>query len=453
MHEFLSKILSTCSAFIVGLLLLINTAVAGTILVPATASAAYLSCVPSMSKDQDSNIIYNGIAGSDANSMRSNLKTTFDSNNGGNCHTDLQAVYSAALGATTALSDTMLNDAAGWTLGYTTHDGNITTDGGVVVGTNTQVFSRCWKQNITPTNCEPSSQYTKVLDETSGKVLGVYSHSTMWWMNDGNVPERTLIHINATTGQADFAVWKDCGNALRFTPTPPKSSLVCKQLDTPKLVSQEGTSFTYSFTVTAEASYTSNITYTIDYGDGSSDGKGVTDGTKTVTFTHVYKQLEVDKEYTISAKVNNQPQVDACQKKIKIPAKGKLSFACLKLDAKLTSSTDSSRTYSFTATTQGTDSAKTYMFVFGDGNSTTDQASNLATHTYTFDKSKNNSFSGYFVSTSNTGLKTDQSDIACQFSFSTQLVRTGPGDTLAIVAVASTLGIGLHQLVLRRRLA
>ncbi len=450
MREFLTKFISKSRLAVVATVLFANTLAGGlTLAAQPVAAQSPLSCVPSTSTDKDANIIYNGLAGSTADAMRQSLKTAFDSNDGGNCHTDLQSVYTAALGSTTGLSDSMLTDTQGWTTGQTTHDGKITTDGGVVVGTNTQVFSRCWKQNISPTNCEPSSRYTLVLNQASGpRYLGVYSHDTAWFMNSGNTPEKTLIHINKTTGQADFAVWKDCGNALRFTPVAPTKNLACVAI-TPN---QDKTNpFKYTFTATATASYVVIDKYSFDFGNGSTQQvTGNNNGTNILLVTsnaQTYTQTDVEQTIVIKVVVSAKDNVvsaSTCQTKVVITPKPPVkSLACVVLNE-----THTGRAYTFTATAQANNTTiSTYTFDFGDGVKTAAQASNVATHTYADSVT---SATASFLATGPLG-STPMID-ACKRPIAFTLVRTGPGETLGLFAIASVAGVGFHQLVLRRKL-
>lgn len=457
MRDIVSKLLHKSVLVTLGSTLVVAGAIAAgviTLAQPNQASAA-TSCTPKNAAPE-TNIIYcgleqkpDGTALSTPSQMRDNLKAYFDGAQSDGHNSDIH----------TALVDGGLTSSmfssGNWylTTSYDKNSDSLSPGNssivlnGKVIATNLFITSRC--PNI-PVNCkeEPQGMYVKV----EGNV---YKRDANWFFDkDANNnlihSNQVLVHINSN-GVADFAIWTKCGNMIMVTPVVPKS-LVCKQLDAVPGTTTD-TSITYTFTVTATVQNTPNITYTINYGDGSKvDSKSVTNGQATATFTHAYTRLETDKTYTASAQVNGQPQVAACQKSFKIPAQKKLTFACKALTAHVDSSSNGSITYTFTGSTTGTDTAKDYQFFFGDNNQTDVQTSNTATHTYTFDTSSTHTFTAYFVSTSATGLKTDQSDKNCQYSFSTQLVETGPAGIAGLMAGTTVLGVGIHQFLLRRKL-
>ncbi len=445
---------------------------------PATAVAAS-SCpqddVP------ETNILYCGVDGGSnllqaLQSFQNYYNANSDAHSGNPAtHTDIQQIYNAIYfqqtGSKAGIS-TLFNSGT-WFIGTAydaatspVKDHTSIVVSGNVVATDIQISSRC--PSMTPESgyCQPPSAYPALTGADGKPVTNVHTRDGNWFfLKDGNGnlihSEQTLVHM--TNGVADFALWTPCGNALTFKPYV--QSLVCKQLDY-KLDSQDDSSFVYTFTVTATVQNVSNITYKIDYGDSATETKSVTNGQSTMSFgPHTYTRLDTDKTYTIKAIVNSQPQVEACQKSITIPAKQKLTFACLQLTSSLdSSSTATDQIYNFVGKVQGTDTAASYKFTFtnADGSQSTvavnpdsgnPQMSVPVKHEYAIDTSKDQSFSASFVATSKTGL-TFATTSACQFNGSTThgpLPKTGPEGTVGIFAGVSTIGAALHQIVLRRK--
>lgn len=439
---------------------------------PVTAAAA-ATCPYESEVVERTNIIYCGLSGSGSLQLMQSFQNYYNANSdahSGNpdTHTDLKRVYNQVAVMSVGGFNSNMFTTGQWQVGTSNNKGQILDGAGNVVATNVQITSRCAEiDNTANANCKPSeiSQgLYKPLNDASGHITNVYYRDATWFFDKSASTMPTLLHFN-TSGTLDFATWEECGNTLIFKPVLPKQTLVCKQLDY-KLESQNDDTFVYSFTVTATVENVNNITYAINYGDGKTESKSVTNGQATMSFgPHTYTRLEKDTTYTIKAVVNNQAQVPACQKSIIVTGKSKLTFACYDLTHDLDSgSTSSNQVYNFVGKTQGTDTAASFKFTFtnADGTQSTvtvnpdsnnQQQSVSVKHEYAIDTTKDQSFSASFVATSKTGLVTE-AVAPCAFTASTThgpLPKTGPASTLGIFAGASTLGVALHQIVLRRK--
>lgn len=439
---------------------------------PATAAAAIAapSCPYESNVIERTNIVYCGLAGNNSTQLFESFQSYYKANSdaaSGNpgANTDLLRVYNEVATMSVGSFNSNMFSSGTWEVGSSNSQGNILDVSNNVVAINAQITSRCVEIDTTPNaNCQPDEiakgKY-KPLADAQGNITNVYYHDATYFFDKDTTTMPTLLHFN-DNHVLDFAAWTHCGNALIFMPVVPKQSLVCTQLDA-KLDSQDDNTFVYSFVATATVENVHNITYTINYGDGKTESKSVTDGTATMNFgPHTYNRLENDKTYTINVIVNNQPQVSTCQKDIIVTGKSKLTFACLaiKPDADA-SSTTGSQVYNFVGQVQGTDVAASYKFTFtnADGSQSTvvvnpDSSNPMQSltvqHTYALDTTKVQTFSAVFSATSKTGLTTDASG-ACAFSKTTTLPVTGPEGTLGIFAGASTIGVALHQIVLRRK--
>lgn len=472
MREFVSNILHKSVLFVTSSAVLVSTLSAGvfTSFAPQTASALSLSdlqgvvtgmlgvapsssdCTP-QDDAPETNIIWCGLQGSTAHEMADSLDGAMG-NGDTKGHTDIHAVVKAAVAKTTGSSnDTLVGGT--WAVG-TSYDkftspvsGNSSiVVNGKVVATNLQIVSRCPDMAV---NCSPASSYPAFTDVNGAAITNVHIRDANWFFDkdaSGKLihQKQTLVHFNSQ-GVVDFAMWKQCGNALVFKAVVPQQSLVCKQLDA-VLASQSGSSFNYNFTVTSTVQNVSNITYTINYGDGHSDTKSVTNGQSTAAFSHTYTQLDVEKTYTAAAQVNGQPQVDTCQRTIIIPAKpAPKSLTCVALNA----TTSDNKTFTFVANAQASNTAiVSYTFTFGDSSQTITQASNTIQHTYT----GAGTMTAKFSATSTEGKVTeDIPACATQVTPSSPLPKTGPADMFGIFALTSTAGVALHQFLLRRKLS
>ncbi len=453
MSSFVSKLFrkSTFIALAVALLSVGVVSVATTMSQPQPVEAD--SCSTDHS-DTGTDIIYGGLGtGNNADTLRQSLKKFYDRGyDVAGCHTDLQGIYNKVFASTGSGSlETILSSSDGWEMGYTNKDSSITDDSGKVLAHSAQIGSRCFTDG---SNCQKNSNCSTGFSPFYGKYVDTHYPCT-FFTRDGK-PARTLIHVNQY-GVVDFALWRDCGNFLLFIP---QKQLFCAGL-TMDLLASNPVPYTYTFTGSAAAFGGAKPTsYTFSYDTSSKftsaktiqtiNSNALVVTTQPFTFT----QMPTATTYYIKVAIANATSNanPSCQKSVQIPPKHTPTFACqaITLDTEVQNST--SMTINFTASTAGSESAKSYTFVFGDG-TTADQSGNTVTHKYSFDASKINSFNGYFVATSTSGMKTDQNDKACQFTFSTQLVRTGPADTFGIVAGASIAGVALYQLILRRKLA
>ena len=418
------------------------------------------NCTPGMSTDQDTRIIYDGLTGSTKNAMLTDLENKFNSGDGGNCHADLKTVLGTKLG----LSDAMLNDTANWSLGYTTvnnanHTSQIATDGGQVVGTDVQILSRCWLQIKPPTNCNPMSAYKLFVDERSGNYLGVYSHAATFYMSPQDKPERTLIHINPSTGVADFAIWTECGNALIFTPKPPVQKLECLQLDM-----SSDDQLTYNFTVTANRTHLAVDNFYFDFGDNSNKEVATNDsglnGQITGHVSHTYS-MSVRQQQTITAQVyvnkagqHGKSGVTAatCAKQIS-PIPAQKSLVCSGLSGTPQDNARSKWIFTASATTTNT-TADNFLFDFGDGSTATFPATQTNATTATATSNVHSYQPGDYTirATVNGPLGKSSTDACVTHIHVPPLQYTGPEGTVGLIAITSTLGVGLHQFILRRKL-
>lgn len=482
MRERISKFLKKLSVIGVSVASAVTLIASGSVglptiqqLQPVTAAAAS-SCPYESEVFERTNIIYCGLTGSNSLQLMQSFQNYYKANSdaaSGNpdTHTDLQRVYNEVATMSVGSFNSHMFDAGNgtWQVGSSNSKGQILDSSSNVVATNVQITSRCAEiDNTSNANCkldEIAQGLYKPLTDAKGAITNVYYRDATWFFDKSTDTKPTLLHFD-NNGVLDFATWTECGNTLIFKPVVQKQSLVCTQLDA-KLDSQDDNTFVYSFVVTATVQNTQNITYKIDYGDGSAtESQSVTNGQATMNFgPHTYNRLEQDKVYTVDATVNGQPQVSTCEKSLQIKGKGKLTFACsaIQPDADA-SSTTSNQVYNFVGQVQGTDSAVSYKFTFtnADGSQSTvtvnpDSKNSMQSvsvqHQYSLDTSKSQTFAAVFSATSKTGMTTDASG-ACAFSKTITpgpLPKTGPGGTFAIFAGASTLGVALHQMVLRRK--
>ena len=449
MRLFVSKILRKFGFMVAGALVLFNTVVAGSILVSQPVSASTISCHHQTST-QLTNVIFNGLSGgSDVSKLIKSFQTIYKANSDGH-YSDIQKVYNWG-GAGLSLVNGM--NTSNTFLGYSHNDGTVHVKiNGVdtVVGTNMQIAAR-WGEADT-------WNFTQIPN------TGVCMHSYKRWFSTGrgsgpDVP--TLIHINQTTGVADFGMWRDCGNMITFTKVPLKPQLQCVSLDK-KLTDDSQNSVSYQFTATASRKYTqiTHYDFNLDTSKSLFQRVNVNDAT-TANTTHTYSKTDVEQTINITVTVSSSTKTvgsSNCAVQIVVPPKQQLTFSCKQLAATLTANQSDHRSYSFVASTQGTDTAKSYSFYFINTDGSTVKidtgSDNTASHVYGIDASKVETGKAYFVATSQTGLVTDKNDANCQFQFTVRpLVRTGPEGALGLFAASSTLGIGLHQLIIRRKLS
>jgi hypothetical protein len=378
-------------------------------------------------------VVYCGLKGSSANAMAKDLYDHYVyPNTDGRpdlTHHDVKAFYTDQ-----GISKTILYDG-NWKAGFTnTTTKQITlSDKKTVVGNGYAVFARCFTDGDPKCDSDHSGQIMSTTDFYGGKSAP--------WMP-------SIIHFDKN-GDPDFVLWDGCANLVLFHKVP-KQELSCKTL-APDF-KQEGDTFHYVFTVTANVKNVKEFTYDIDYGDNHSESQGVKNGETQFVFKHDYKQLDKDQFYFVVATVNKQlPAVETCKTKLKIPGKPPVnSLACI--DLKGVPTDKEKKNYTFTGRVQVNNTTVTsYSFDFGDGVKQTFNTSDLTfatTHTYADNAPKD--LVASFTATGPTGT-TPLIDL-CTAKISRQLVVTGPAGTMSIFALASVGGVALHQFILRRKL-
>lgn len=187
---------------------------------------------------------------------------------------------------------------------------------GAEVGTNMQIASR-WT--------EGTSAFTRI------GTTDAYMRSASTYFAAGETSVPMLVHMNETTGKADFGVWIPCGNAITFkqyspptppkpptpptpptTPTTPTASLSCLKITA---TSQGGD--TYTFTAQAQPVNTTITSYTFSFGDGSPTDVVTTGATTAISKTYTYSPpSNMNSTYSASVTVNGAlgiaPSVPAC---------------------------------------------------------------------------------------------------------------------------------------------
>ena len=401
------------------------------------------------------NIIYCGLSGSNATDYKNSFKKYYDNKSDGHGHTDIQEVYKASASGYTGAFNSDMFTSGTWVTGTAYKKGTIVVNG-TTVATNIQISSRCFSGM---SNCQPTSRYHHLTSD-------VYTRDGTWFFSSDGDSATALVHLN-TNGVADFATIKGCGNQLYFKPVVPKQTLTCDALtftNGGKPVSEDETSVTYGFTATASESNQTNGKMVIDFGDKSnSDTVKIDKSQVSFTTSHKYLKTSIDQSLTAQIMIGVNGLAASTNPKCKLPVSinhtNQKTFACLQLVPGTPSDANGTRTYNFTAKVQGTESTGVvkYQFFFtntdGSVSSTNATTSNTATGTYSIDAKKVQTGSAYFVATSASGMTTDKTDKNCQFSFSTQLVYTGPGDMIGLVAGTSIIGTLGYQFVLRRRTA
>ena len=293
----LHRIKSISSVFIAGVL------TAGAIFVaqPQTASAATTTC-PQDGNVAYTNIIYCGLSGgTNTSDLIASFKQYYDANSDAvgpgaafpsNTHKgDLQTIYNSTMKAAgiTDYQAFVNSMSTSNTFLATAHsDGTITLfSSDAEVGTNMQIASR-WT--------EGTSAFTRI------GTTDAYMRSASTYFAAGETTVPMLVHMNETTGKADFGVWIPCGNAITFkqyspptppkpptpptpptTPTTPTASLACSSLTAN---SQGGD--TYTFTAKANPSSTTITGYTFNFGDGTSVDTLTTGTATAISGSHTY---------------------------------------------------------------------------------------------------------------------------------------------------------------------
>lgn len=384
------------------------------------------------------NVIYCGLSGSSDSDLLASFKSYYNSGHDTNGNTDLKAVYDAA-----GFKSSMFTSGH-WAVGTSYNNGTIVVDGNVVA-TNVQIASRCYLSNMG--NCQPSSKYKHL-------VGNVYTRDATWFFDKSATSKVTLVHINDTTGGADFALWKGCGNALIFTSKPQSKVLVCVDL-TATENKEDKTSVDYSFTAKASRQYTKITHYTFDFGDSHTQQVNVSDAT-SANASHTYTKTDLEQKVTAKVTVSDATKTvgsSTCEVDVVIHAKSKpKSLVCIGLTA---DAKDSAKTkYAFTATaTPKNTTIDSYTFNFGDGTNekvvTSNTSTTSSTHTY--------KPGTYTIQASVTGPLGTFAGSACavKITVKTQpphkLVNTGPGSIVFLFGATTIMGTALHQFALRRK--
>jgi hypothetical protein len=250
---------------LIGFSALISTATAT--LQPAKASAQSCDKV---------NIVYCGLSGSSASDYVASFQHAYI-HDYDNSHTDLRTVYDWA-GASYNSVEGM--NTSNTKLGTMYRDGTIVVNG-TTVGNSAWVSARF----------NSGSGFVQVSS-------GVWARKTTTSLAEDSAP--VLVHFNAN-GVADFAAMTICGNAVKFTPIPPKPqpkpALACVSLD--KVTSDNRT---YTFTTKASASNTTIVSYTFTYSDGTTK----TVSTSDITAQDMHTFAGDNQHYTVSVAVNSK---------------------------------------------------------------------------------------------------------------------------------------------------
>ena len=384
------------------------------------------------------NVIYCGLSGTAASDLLASFQSYYNSGHDTNNNKDLQAVYNA-VGFKTAMFT-----SGHWAVGTSYNNGTIVVDG-KVVGTNVQIASRCYLPNMG--NCQPPSKYKHL-------VGNVYTRDATWFFDKDVTSKVTLVHINDTTGGADFALWKGCGNALLFTSKPQPKVLVCVDLTATK-TNEHDEFVDYAFTAQASRQYTKITHYDFNFGDSHTQRVDVNDVTST-SAAHTYDKTDLEQKVTAKVTVSDDTSTassSSCEVDIIIHAKPKpKSLVCTGLTAEAKDSAKTKYVFTATATAKNT-TIDSYTFTFGDGTSenvsTSAASAKSSTHTY--------KPGTYKIQASVTGPLGTFAGSACAVKITVKtppphkLVNTGPGSAFALVGATTVIGAALHQLTLRKK--
>lgn len=416
-------------------------AASGALVLQAQPAAADTACA-TQDKYPYTNVIYCGLSGSSISDYISSFKAYYDANSDAHAgnpktHTDLQNVYNDE-GASASLVNAMSTSN---TFLATSHsDGTITLDStGQVVAKNMNIAGR-WVENGVP-------GFTHVVDDVYMRSYSVYFAPT------STVP--TLVHINPTTGLADFALWQPCGNVITFTPVAPPKSLSCDSI-TPKEIGTSDTTLTYSFTAKASEQNTPITSYLFNFGDGT------TENTSSATSKdHAYQRTAVQQTVTAWVKINGTVGGSgSCATPIIIPpVELHPLLSCSSLNG---TAQDSDKTqYVFTAVADNEHTTITgYTFTFTDTANNSIVTKTVATGdantvlNYTFPHPGT-----YHTQVAVTGPLGTFTQGACQTDVTVPtpptppaLVNTGPGQVIALFGLTAVAGALFRHLTLRRRL-
>lgn len=236
----------------------------------ALVSAATATLQPAKASAQSCdkvNIVYCGLSGGSISDYVASYQHAYihDYDNG---HRDLRTVYDWS-GASYNSVEGM--NTSNTKLGTMYRNGDIVVNG-VTVGNTAWVSARF----------NSGSGFTQI-------TSGVWARKTTTSLAEDSA--QVLVHFNAN-GVADFAAMTTCGNAVKFTPIPPKPqpqppkpqpkpALACVILSPATSDNR-----TYTFTAKATASNTTITSYTFTYSDGTT--KTVPSSAMSTQDTHTF---------------------------------------------------------------------------------------------------------------------------------------------------------------------
>lgn len=299
------------------------------------------------------NIIKCGLSGSGLNGYINSFKSEYMSNSD-NGHRDLKSTYHWAGATGTAVKNM---SSANTKLGTLYANGDIKVDG-KLVGQDASVTARF----------SNGSGFTEISN-------GVWARKTTTSFAEGSA--KVIVHYGSD-GNADFAIMVDCGNGVKFTPTPqPKPSMSCVSL----VASATGNLRNYTFTVRGEANNTDIEKYVIDFGDGTSATLATSHTKASVSHTYA----EEGKSYRAMATVYSsigQNTSNGCATTITPPSTASLTCTSLTQQQDV----NQKLTYKFVATASSKNTAiNNYVFTYSDGTQdtiTTNATTASAAHTF-----------------------------------------------------------------------
>lgn len=388
MVELLQRFVSKKRSTVVGLLVGLTALVAGAtgVMQPATVSAQSCDKV---------NIVYCGLTGSDVSAYISSFKADYTRGTD-NGHSDLKTVYNWAGASASSVAGMTTSNTK---LGTMYRNGDIKV-GSTVVGHDAWVSARFTS----------GSGFVSISS-------GVWARKTTTSLAEDTAP--VLVHYGAN-GAADFAVMTGCGNAIKFTPTPPptppKPPTPKPALSCTSLTAVLGDTRTYTFTAKATVANSTITKYVFNFGDGTS--APVTSGNTTVTTTHKYPKDSTS--YTATVTVYDAAGQSATAPVCSTTFKTLTPPPVLTCVALAKDGSDLTYTFKAQAAVSNTTITK-YVFTYSDGTSKTVNTSALTTSdSHTFAKNDYH----YIVSVAVSGPdKSNVTSTACQVAFTTPKVE------------------------------
>ncbi|MCA9325552.1 hypothetical protein KDA23_05840 [Candidatus Saccharibacteria bacterium] len=269
----------TATAAIVALMLI--SASLFTVIQPTTVNAASCDKV---------NIVYCGLNGNNAQGYLDSFQHFYNTGSS-NGHHDLRAVYRWA-GAT--YSKVAAMNSTNTKVGTLYRNGDLEVNG-QVVATDAWVSARFGAGQ---------AGFTQILP-------GVWARKTTTSFANASVP--TLVHFNQS-GNVDFAVMIDCGNAVKVTPKPqPKPVISCLSL----VANPTDQRLTYEFVARANAKRTSIVSYSFSFNDGKT--KVVKTHKEMLSVKHTF--TEYNTRYRVTVVVNGKHGSDRCKTTVTTPTK------------------------------------------------------------------------------------------------------------------------------------